>query len=140
MQKQETIGATGIRHKWKSAAITAAAAMLGALMIMLLAALAIEKGYLPENYDGRLVMLCIFLGTFLSSILRCKREDRGLLKSAAISSLLFGILLIGIALCSNSDRVFCEQYLKNEISATAGFFFGSAICAFKKPKIHGRRR
>ena len=139
MQRTESKHNDEKRHSFKTAAVIAIASMAAATLLMLAASYAIESGKLPSTYREMIVMICVLLGATPVAYLFSAREGKGALKIAAMSSILYIMILIVLSLCCDSSRIFSLQLIKNAISACAGIHFGSALYVFKRPKTNRAR-
>jgi len=122
------------------AAIGAAVAILMTLLLLLAAAALIADGKIASEHAAKMVMLCVFLGALLGTLLTAAKQGRGVLTAAALRCVMYLVLLIVFAAAVGTHRIFSAAFFKSAICAAAGCVLGGTVLAYRKSRPVKRRK
>ena len=113
-------------------ALGAVIAMLITLALMFVSAWLIGKQMLGMDQGDKMVMLSVFLGTVVGTLLTIPRQGRGTITTGMTVGAMYIVLLLVLAIASGTEKLFGSNFLKMLICASAGSSFGSALKSGRK--------
>ena len=126
--------------RFTQSAVGAALGMALSMLLMLAASALLADGKLRPEYANKIVMLCVFSGCFLASLLTISKQGRGELGSVLLHCVMCLVLLSVFAIAAGSQRIFNAAMFKSAICAVTGCVLAGTVHMYRKTRGTKRRR